>query len=248
MLCFDFETGPLPEAIIRDRVPLYEPAPLPGEFDSAAVKIGNLVDPGKIRAKIEAARQKHADTVAGYEASLVTGEAEYWAKIMDRAALSPITGEIVAIGYLSTDDDKQFLDYGRLEAEMLDAFWAACQTCINNHHSIVGHNIEGFDLPFAVQRSWILSVDVPDYMHLSVYDRRKYFTDTMVRWSMGARGKDGFVKLDTLARIFGIGGKPDDIDGSMFAGLLLTDPEKALAYLANDLQMTRGVAERLNIL
>ena len=249
MLVFDLETGPLPEDVIRDRMPPYEPPPPPGEFDPNAVKTGNLVDPAKIRAKIAGARGEHIDAVAGYEASLVTREAEYWAKIIDKAALSPVTGQVVAIGYLWTDTGIQVLDHSRPEGAMLETFWHNVEEAIHSSIVCVGHNIEGFDLPFAVQRSWMLDVDVPCWMTTGTqHDRRRWFGDTMIRWSQGARGPASWVKLDLLARLLGVGQKPDDVDGGMFAGLLKTDPEKALAYLANDLVMTRGVAERLGLL
>ncbi len=247
MLIWDKETGPEPKDVIRERMPPYKPDPPPGPFDPYAVKLGNLKDEAKKATKVEAARLTHAKAVAGYEADVKAGETGYWAKIIDRAALSPVTGRILAIGYLSTDCKQQLLDHGRPEREMLVAFWEIMKEPIAKSILCVGHNIFGFDIVFAVQRSFMLSVEVPEMMR-DPYAYRRYFADTMRIWTQGAKGKDAFIKLDVLAKLLGVGAKPDDMDGGMFAEVYQTDQEKALAYLANDLDMTRAVAERMGLL
>ena len=64
-------------------------------------------------------------------------------------------------------------------------------------------------------------------------------------WACGQYGKHA--SLDSLAVAMGVGGKPEGIDGAMFAELLESDPKVARAYLENDLRMTAAVAERMGL-
>jgi len=68
MITCDIETGPLPEDVILSVLP---------PFDPEDVKLGNLKDPVKVAAKIDEARENHA------------------AKFIEKAALSPLTGEVL---------------------------------------------------------------------------------------------------------------------------------------------------------
>jgi hypothetical protein len=75
--------------------------------------------------------------------------------------------------------------------------------------------------------------------------------DLMQVWNAGGRE---YVKLDVLARFFGIGGKPTGdgaCTGAVFASLWNSGNEEsraaARAYLENDLEMTWKLAERLGV-
>lgn len=241
MIIFDIETGPLPSEQLRQLCEPFTPPQHPGEFDPATVKTGNLKDEAKISAKIDDARAKHAQAVAEYEANAKQAETDYWADIEGKAALSPITGRVLAIGYLSTDTDKTILDIDD-EQQMLVHFWQQYIRCVHEDRKLVGHNSMRFDVRFILRRSWILGVDVPP----GVIDRGKWldaktFVDTMELWGEP-------VKLDLLGRVFGVGQKPDGVDGSMFADLLKTDRQVAEAYLKNDLIMTRDIADRMGVI
>lgn len=214
MIVFDLETGPLPLEQLKATMPA---------FDEAEVKCGNLKDPEKIAAKI-------AEAKASYEDDYVS-----------KAALSPLTGRILACGYCSTDTGKTVIDGGE-EPTIVTAFWQRYERCRQQGRVMVGHNIEQFDVRFLMRRSWLLGLDVPG----TVLDRGKWldaktFVDTMVLWG-------GPVKLDVLARAFGVGAKTDGVDGSMFAELWAKDRAKAEEYLKNDLEITRKVAERMGLI
>ena len=231
MIVFDIETGPLPLEHLQQSMP---------PFDESEVKVGNLKDPEKISTKIAEARASH--------------ERDY----IERAALSPLTGAILVIGYHSTDTGKTVLDAGEHggggEAELLSNFWRRYDLCRREKRPLVGHNIAGFDVPFIVRRSWMLDVPVP----ATVFDRGRYldglvFVDTMALWQCGTR--DQWVKLDVLSKAFGGGEKPVGDDGEQITGgqfaELWKNPEtraKAEAYLVNDLQMTATVAGRMGLL
>lgn len=75
-ICFDIETGPLPETELAAMVPA---------FDPAEVKTGNLKDRDKVAAKIAEA------------------EANHRREFIERAALDPLTGRVLAIGLLNWD-------------------------------------------------------------------------------------------------------------------------------------------------
>ncbi len=247
-IVFDIETGPLPEDILAGRIAPYEPPPEPGAFHPDAVKLGNTKDPGKIEEKIEAARKRHQAESAAYRSNAIKDKADHIAKAKDRAALSPLTGQVLAIGYKSMASGKSVLDHvddHYPEAMLLKMFWKQYARRRANNSIMVGHNIHGFDVPFIVRRSWLLGVDVPE----TVIERGRYidsrvFVDTMTRWSCGGRD---FVKLDTIASAMGVGGKPDGVTGAMFAELFVVDRPAALAYLQNDLDMTANVAERMGL-
>lgn len=219
MICFDIETGPLPEDQISDL------------FDADAVKVGNLKDPEKIAAKKNEAK----------------------AKFLADAALSPLTGQVLAIGYLADGENnvdivaQQELHEPTVnEADVLADFWKRHREV--RHSMMVGFNIAPFDIPFMVRRSFILGVDVPSGVH-----GMRYLPASMVDlreiWQCGDRQAKG--SLDAIDRALGNDGKPDGMDGGDFARLFWGMPgerEQALDYLVNDLHMTRRVAEALQVL
>lgn len=246
MLVFDIETGPLPDEELQKRVDPFEAPQHPGQFDESSVKLGNLKDADKIRQKIDEAKQKHADSVAKYEEDVKAARSAWWGNAVSRAALSPLTGRVVAIGYLNTATNATVLDIDDDESAMLERWFRQYKKCRDQNRKMVGHNISSFDVPFIVRRSWLVStVDVAG----TILYRGRYldstFVDTMQLWGVGNREP---VKLDVLARAFDIGGKPDGITGAMFHQLLKTDRAAAEGYLANDLQMTAGVASRMGII
>jgi hypothetical protein len=57
--------------------------------------------------------------------------------------------------------------------------------------------------------------------------------------------------LNHIAQALKVGGKPEDITGADFARLFWSQDEadrvKAFEYLANDLDMTRAIANRMGI-
>lgn len=250
MLIFDIETGPLPLDELMALCPPFDESPFqPSEFDPASVKIGNLKDPGKIADKIAEARQWHEAEQARLPATLEAARAAHAAEFVGRAALSPRTGRVEAIGLMSSLG--VFGVISGDECDILSAFWAKVEKCASQNRKLIGHNIFGFDLPFLVFRSWLLEVDVP--MELILPQDRYYnsqiFTDTMTRWGRGSRSIP-YIGLEEVAFSFGYPGKPEGVTGADFSRLWRGTPEdraKAEAYLLNDLQMTASIARRMQI-
>lgn len=244
MIVSDIETGTLDLDYLKTVSDPFIPPPHPGEFDPASVKYGRMKDPMKRAAKLTESRQAHETAVANYEANTKAAESEYWESMQANAALSSLTGQILAIGYLSTDADKIVLDIGE-EVYMIRRFWDKCKQCKIQNRLIVGHNFLGFDLPFIVGRSWIRGIPVPPIFDARGYPDSSLFADTMKTWACGRHGVH--VSLDKLARAMDIGRKPPGIDGSQFAALLKSDPPLAREYLENDLRMTAAVARRMGM-
>lgn len=209
---FDIETGPLPEAELLATMP---------PFDPADVKCGNLKDPQKIADKIAAAEANHKQ--------------DY----IERAALNPMTGHVLAVGVVR---EGQFEILGHDdEAQLLTQWWALIGPSYGRQ--LVGFNICGFDLPFLIRRSWRLRVPVPPGLRA----RGRWWADDIVDlrdlWQLGDREVHG--NLGAIATWFGVGGKNGD--GAEFARLWREDRARAEAYLRNDLDMTVKVAAVLGV-
>ena len=201
-----------------------ETAPLPEseliqfmpEFEAPA----NFKDPEKIEAAIAAKRKA-------------------W---IEDAALSPMTGRVLAVGLIVGDEFSCISEPGT-ETEILVRFWSAVCGSGGQLQPLVGFNINTFDLPFLIKRSWKRGVSIPVGVR-----RGRYWGDQIIDlrdvWQMGDRQAPG--SLDTIARHLGVGAKTGS--GADFSALWETYRTAALAYLRNDLELTKLIAERLGVL
>lgn len=250
MLVFDIETGPLPEAKLRELMPECDLPPHPGEFNPASVKYGNTKDEAKRKEKLEEYQAKHAAAVASHEKDAAEKKSAHEARFIERAALNAETGQVLAIGYLKLGDDpfkwlaqNENPDDDDCERSLLAEFWNhVSQVAFAKGHRMVGHNIHGFDLPFLIRRSWLLNVPMPDGVMKGRYFHES-FIDTMQLWNCGEY--KGFIGLGDLARYLGVGQKNGH--GGDFARLYRTDRPAALKYLKQDMMLTHAVAERLGV-
>lgn len=167
--------------------------------------------------------------------------AEKQAEAIERAALSVLTGRVLAVGL--KDGPYDIKTWEGSESGAIGTFWDYWRGCCDR---IIGHNIKGFDLPFLIRRSYALGISVPsDVMEGRHFNRR--VVDTMELWDLGTRER---ISLDNFARFLGVGSKPDGVSGKDFARLY-HDPatrDKALEYLRNDLVLTEAVAKRMGII
>jgi hypothetical protein len=252
---FDIETGPLPDEQLQEIIPAFDVRsfPKPLEFNPALVKYGNTKDEAKRAIKLAEEAAKHEKAVADYDRDLENKIADYWQEQTEKAALSALTGEVLAIGYLGA---KEAIDHvgenskGEIVTErmLLSRFWSQYRALRKDSRKMIGYSIAFFDIPFMVQRSWILGVSVPDtvFTFPSRY-LEPTFIDLAQVWSASARGQ--FVKLDTICRAMGVPGKPAGINGGDFARLF-HDPstrQEAIDYLSGDLRMTQTVAQRVGL-
>lgn len=162
----------------------------------------------------------------------------------EKAALSPLTGEVLAIG--AWIDDSYFakirgIDGVESESEILAWFWGL----ISPQTILIGFNSNRFDLPFLAKRSWALGVE-----HAACrvnpngrIDSRSCW-DLMEMWGFG--DKSCYISLDAVSRFFGVGSKNGD--GELFYKVLRAFPDEAEEYLKNDVHLTFEVAKRMGLL
>ena len=157
---------------------------------------------------------------------------------VEKAALSPLTGRVLAVG-VASDKDGQ----GGFEGDedyLLGEFWKYFRH--NNEAQWIGHNTHNFDWPFLIKRSWKLGVPVPSGIRDGKW-YKKNLRDTMEMFCSGGSYGDR-ISLDRLARYFGCGSKGGQ-SGAHFAETYHNDKPAAIAYLYNDLAMTQAVFERM---
>lgn len=236
---FDIETGAMPWEQLKE---FWSPPPKPGVFDEKAVKLGNTKDPAKVKAKIEEARTKHTQEIADWQKNSDEDQKEF----MSKAALSPVTGQVLAIGLFVPECGGRVMGDQMTEEVLLDDFWRYFERCRLTGTKLIGFNSHRFDLPFLIRRSWALGVRVPSGLLVQGRFWANCFIDLMQVWSCGAYGDS--IKLDTLAQHLGCTRKNGD--GAMFAALW-RDPktkEQAKQYLLNDVKMTYEVAVRMGVI
>ena len=108
-IVFDTETAPEPDNVLEglftfDKSTVKNYRLLTSDFEPSEVKLGNMKDPAKIEAKIEAARLKFTMDKAAVADNIDTARAEAWQTFRDRAALSPLTGRVLAVGWWNPPD------------------------------------------------------------------------------------------------------------------------------------------------
>jgi len=196
-------------------------------------------------------RPELADFVPTFEApanwkdpaKIAAYRAEKEADWFQSAALSAVTGRVLAIGCLDTRDERiDFFATGDERAD-LTAFWQHVAPGGLLATALVGFCSNRFDLPFLIRRSWRLSAPVPRAFTAGRFLPSECI-DILDTWRCGVR--DESISLDTLSRFLGVGRKTGK--GADFAALWSTDRDAALEYLANDLRLTRECAETLGLI
>lgn len=153
---------------------------------------------------------------------------------VSKLALHPETATVLAVGI--SNGTELTLGHGNDEAKNIEAAW----DIIGIGNTIIGHNIQ-FDISFLLKRSWILGIKTPPNIRKGKWlDRR--FVCTMDTWT----GGEGRISLDNLARILKVGQKSGS--GAQFAETYEKDQNAALAYLANDLNLTVAIARRMGLI
>lgn len=158
---FDIETGPLPDEVLRERF-VFKPEQvkdyglLSQEFDPSSVKMGNLKDPEKIRAKLDAAREDFETRRAAAKAVFDVAEPQQFAEFKSRAALSALTGRVLAFGFqgkCETAPTIYHLDAYQSEKDFMQTIVDVIRDFQSQGTCLCGHNIRKFDLPFLFQRA-----------------------------------------------------------------------------------------------
>jgi hypothetical protein len=216
--CFDIETSPLDSETLSLIIP---------PFNEEDVKTGNM-GADKRAEKIAKARTDH--------------ERNFYR----RAALSAVTGKVVAIGIIGPSEiEKQLMidpDEKLLIREFFD-FFSQSVAWAGSHW--FGFNITLFDLPFLIRRAWALQIPIPNGITEGGRYLSNWFTDLMDIWR-GTDFRGEMISLSDLAVFLGLPAKQGS--GAQFSELLRYEPDKARAYLENDLWLTWQVADRLGVM
>ena len=193
----------------------------------------------KLEPKFEAdSRLKDPEKIA----ASIAEKKQIW---LDESALHAERGQLLAWGEIESGGDfiPHYQDRDTTEKDLLVEMVELIQRYARNTSAyvIAGFNILGFDLPFIRRRCLIHGIRVPWYK----YDKWKPWKfdtfDAMQDWQSG-NYKDS-ISLDRISRALGIGKKTGN--GADFAKLFATDKHDALKYLANDVQLTYQVCERM---
>jgi len=259
-IVFDIEIAPEPDIVLErlfsfDESTVKNYRLLTSNFEPSEVKLGNMKDSAKIEARIEVARLKFTTDKAAVAENIETARSEAWQTFRDRAALSPLTGRVLAVGWWNPDtpdsDAATILEGNESvsEKEVIEHFLSLADAVLSDGGSLVGHNIIGFDLPFLLRRGLKYGIRSPKTITnaLAQY-RSSSLIDTMREWQFGNRA-EGFVKLDQLAAFFGTRRKNGD--GADFHKKFFGAPEErheALEYLNNDVMMTVEVAQKMGLI
>ncbi len=238
-IIFDIETqGDRAKALsYAEPFKAFEPLP---PFDVDAVPLGNAKNPDLIKEKQEKAALAYPKKVEEHLKNYEQAKLAYEAKIVDKAALSAYTARVLAIGL---EIDGEFRMLAGDEADMLSTFWDIFEESTSK---FVGFNINKFDVPFLVRRSWKLGV-IPPNIYNGRYLTNK-FIDLMEVASCGEFGT--FLSLGKLCDFLGVEGKfQGDCTGASFADKFTSDIkgdyELAVEYLKCDIKATKKVAEIL---
>ena len=136
------------------------------------------------------------------------------------------------------DDEKLIL---REFTELIAKF------CTTKEHTLCGHNIKEFDIPYICRRMLINGMKLPTMLNI---DGKKpweiNFLDTLELWKFG--DYKNYTALKLLTAVFGIPTPKDDIDGSQVARVYYQEKniERIATYCQKDVVATAQVFLRLN--
>jgi len=177
------------------------------------------------------------------EAKIQAKAQEIFDNLVEKAALSALTGEVCAIGYTEAGSDVAKIIHGKQEADILTEFFGAISQNGALNSYLIGFNSKNFDIPFILQRAWKLGLKIPQGITDTSTGRLRLSAmniDLMESFNFGAKA---FVSLDKVAKFFGVGKKTGN--GAQFWQLYNTDKETALAYLANDVKLTEAIYNKM---
>lgn len=138
----------------------------------------------------------------------------------------------------SGDDEKQLLtDFSGLITKF----------CTTKEHTVCGHNIKEFDIPYICRRMLINGIKLPVIFNIAGKKPWEIsFIDTLELWKFG--DYKNYTSLKLLTAVFGIPTPKDDIDGSQVAEVYYKEKNVAriALYCQKDVVATAQVFLKLN--
>lgn len=133
------------------------------------------------------------------------------------------------------------------EYKLLTEFSASLNKfCSTKEHTICGHNIKEFDIPYICRRMLINGIVLPEILNISGKKPwENQFLDTLELWKFG--DFKNYTSLKLLTAIFGIPTPKDDIDGSQVARVYYKENnlQRIAVYCQKDVIATAQVYLRL---
>ena len=158
----------------------------------------------------------------------------------ERAALNPMTSQVLCIGYGYSAHRTTSSPAETDEKAILKQFWDLFEE--DQGYTWVGFCIFHFDLPYLLKRSWCHGIDVPPIRKGHYWHDR--FVDLQEVWQCGDRQCGG--SLDAISTFFG--GPKKLGSGADFAAKWVVDRAAAIEYLHRDLEITEFVARRMGVI
>lgn len=163
----------------------------------------------------------------------------------NRAGIFAEFGKIICIsaGIFTEDRESGKLSFriksyaGKKEETVIESFFELLNLYYNNPkiHSIAGHNIREFDVPYICRRALVNGLRLPKL--LDIHGKKPWeinFTDTLQLWKFG--DYKNYTSLRLLTALFGIDTPKDDIEGSEVGHVYwnLDDLPRIVAYCQKD--------------
>lgn len=169
-------------------------------------------------------------------------------KFKTNAALSSLTASICAIGIWDTSKAEPDMYYDTSEKSIIEKFIDLLDEKNLTRTRLVTFNGMNFDIPFICRRALLYGKDLfPIFYRIDggfkILDKAPIFIDLAAIWD--CRRKD-YISLNDMAIYFGVGKKTND--GELFYQMLARDKKVAEAYLKNDLDMTKKIAEKWGLI
>jgi len=118
--------------------------------------------------------------------------------------------------------------------------------CVSRDHTLCGHNIKEFDIPYICRRMLINGLPLPAIFQIAGKKPWEInFIDTLELWKFG--DYKNYTSLKLLTAVFGIPTPKDDIDGSQVATVYYkqNDLERISLYCQKDVVATAQVFLRM---
>jgi len=136
------------------------------------------------------------------------------------------------------DDEKQLL---------IDFIALIKKFCTTKEHTLCGHNIKEFDIPYICRRLVINNLSLPPIFQISGKKPWEInFIDTLELWKFG--DYKNYTSLKLLTAVFGIPTPKDDIDGSQVAEVYYKEKNvsRIATYCQKDVLATAQVYLKVN--
>ena len=159
----------------------------------------------------------------------VTGE------MKDIGALTPITGRIIAIGWMAGEEQHVFFDVD--EQKILERFWHSIAEAAQGSNSFVrfiGFNIKKFDLHFLLVRTLHHNIKITGFNPRLTIDLRETLTFGQPYMKKGT--------LQDYAELIGVAGKYNNLKASDIPQLWKEGQyEEVVKYVKRDVEITQAL-------